>query len=60
MTQIRKIIKGNSKLKSYTVREILETMENVVKIQLGDVALTTETSPLQKNILNAFGLNVPK
>ena len=60
ISRIRNIIKANPKLRSMTVREVLEALEPIVKIKYsgryGEVI--TETGPLQQEIINAFGFTL--
>lgn len=59
--QIRNTIQDNKILKNLTVREIMENMETLVKITYSDRygQLYTETSPMQREIMQAFGIVIP-
>jgi transposase len=59
---IRKTIRTHDKLKHMTVREVLETLEPLVRLTYPNRygKLYTETSPLQRTILDAFGITLNK
>jgi transposase len=59
--QVRNITRTNEDLSSLTVREIMETMETLVKITYSGRygQLYTETGPLQRKIMEAFGVTIP-
>jgi transposase len=58
---IRNVIKSDPKLKNMTVREVTEAMEPIVKIRYSGRygELITEVGPLQRDIMRAFGLELP-
>ncbi len=60
-SKIRKTAKNNQMLKNLSVRDVMEQMETVTHIRLsnryGDVY--TETSPLQRHILDVFTIPLP-
>jgi transposase len=58
LSKIRSVIKSSPKLKSMTVREVLEAMETVVRIRYSGRygELMTELGPLQRDIVEAFGI----
>jgi transposase len=60
LSGIRKIIRANDKLKRMSVREVLEAMEPIVRMRFsgryGEVV--SEVGPLQREIMNAFGLHL--
>ena len=58
---IRNTIQSDESLKNLTVRETLETMEPLCLSRFSDRygKIYTETSPLQRNIMKAFGLQLP-
>jgi transposase len=59
--QIRNTIQEDKILKNLTVREIMENMETLVKITYSGRygQLYTETSPMQREIMKAFGVAIP-
>jgi hypothetical protein len=61
ISRMRAVIKNDKKLKSMTVREVLEAMETVVMIKYSGRygKLITETGPLQRDIMTAFGVDLP-
>lgn len=61
ISSIRSTIKTNKKLKYLTTREILEEMETLTKIKYSNHygQIFTEISPLQKEIMQAFGIKLP-
>lgn len=60
-SSIRSTIKRNKKLKYLTVREVLEEMETLTKIKYSNHygQIFTETTPLQKQIMQEFKIEVP-
>jgi hypothetical protein len=56
ISAIRRTISKDEALKNMTVREIMETMEPMVQIKFQGRygAVSSETSPLQRSILQAF------
>jgi len=58
--QIRNTIQEDKILKNLTVREIMEDMETLVKITYSGRygQLHTETSPIQREIMKAFGIAI--
>jgi transposase len=59
--QIRNTIKEDKILRNLTVREIMENMETLVKITYSGRygQLYTETSPIQREIMKTFGIDIP-
>ena len=59
--QIRNTTRDDKTLRNLTVREVMEDMETLVRItyegRYGQ--LYTETSPIQRKIMEAFGLTLP-
>jgi transposase len=60
LSRIRTIIKSDSRLRSMTVREVLEAMEPIMRIRYSGRygELFTETGPLQRDIMTVFGVNL--
>ncbi|MCL1894189.1 MAG: hypothetical protein FWG02_08155, partial [Holophagaceae bacterium] len=60
ISRIRMVAKGHDGLKHKGAREIIEAMESVVRITFEGKrnSLVTETSPLQRNIIETFGLKI--
>ncbi|MCG2760781.1 MAG: IS1634 family transposase [Candidatus Delongbacteria bacterium] len=60
--QIRNTIQDDKTLRNLTVREVIENMETMVQITYSGRygRLYTETSPIQRKIIEAFGLTIPK
>ncbi len=58
ISAIRKTARNHESLKNMTVREIMESMETLIQIKYQNRygQLYTETSPLQRNIMDAFKL----
>lgn len=58
---IRNTCNGNDELKNFTVREIMETLESLVRIKYAGRygAFYTEIGPKQRKILAAFGVSIP-
>lgn len=58
---IRNTIQGDSILKNLTVREVMENMETLVRIKYSHRygQLYTETNPIQRKIMDAFGVVIP-
>lgn len=61
ISSIRSTIKTNKKLKHLTVREVLEEMETLTRIKYSNRygQIFTETTPLQKYIMQEFGIKLP-
>jgi transposase len=61
ISRMRTVIKGHPKLKNLTVREVMEAMETIVLIKYSGRYghLITEAGPLQRDILDAFGVKLP-
>jgi hypothetical protein len=59
--RIRDTTSTDSKLWNLTIREVMETMESVVRIKYSGRygQLYTETGPMQRKIMEAFGLTIP-
>ncbi len=59
--QIRNTIQSDKILRNLTVREVMEDMETLVKITYSGRygQLYTETSPIQRKIMEVFGLTLP-
>jgi len=59
--RIRNISKQDKVLKNYTVREIMEHMETLVRIKFSGRygQLYTETYPIQRKIMEVFELSLP-
>jgi len=61
VSEIRQKTKNNKKLKCLSVRDVMEQMETLTQIKCsgryGEVL--TETSPIQREILSAFEVNLP-
>jgi transposase len=60
MSQMRTIAKENRDIRYMTLREIMEAMELIVKITYSGRygSAISETGPLQKTIIDAFGLDL--
>lgn len=60
ISHIRKTIKPDNNLKGLSVRDIMEAMEPLVKINYSGRygALYSETNPRQRNIMEAFNLSL--
>jgi len=58
--QIRNVIQENKILRNLTVREVMEDMETLVQIRYSHRygQLLTETNPIQRKIMEAFGVNI--
>ena len=58
---IRNISKDDKTLKNLTVREIMEQMETLVRIKFSGRygQLHTETTPIQRRIIEVFGITLP-
>lgn len=56
VSEIRQVTKANDKLKYLSVREVMEHMESLSEIKVSGKtkSMLTETSPLQRQILEAF------
>lgn len=61
ISQIRSTIQADKALRNLTVREVMEDMETLVQIKYSHRygQLYTETSPVQRNIMAAFGVTLP-
>ncbi len=61
ISSIRNMIQKDDKLKYFTTREVMEEMETLVKIKYSNRygQLFTETTPIQKQILKVFGVELP-
>lgn len=61
VSEIRKVLKKNKKLKNLTVRDVMEQMETLTRIKYsrhyGQVY--TETTPVQRDIMQVFGIALP-
>lgn len=62
ISQIRQTTKNHKELKHLSVRDTMEIMETFSQIKFAGQrkALPTETSPLQRKILSAFGVPLPE
>ncbi|MCL1894784.1 MAG: transposase, partial [Holophagaceae bacterium] len=60
ISRIRMVAKGHDVLKHKGAREIIEAMESVVRITFEGKrnSIVTETSPLQRKIIETFGLKI--
>jgi transposase len=61
MCRIRDTISTDRELWNLTVREVMETMESVVRIKYSGRyrQLYTEVGPMQRKIMKAFGVTIP-
>jgi len=61
ISQIRKTTQRDKILKNLTVREVIENMETLVKIKYSHRygQLYTEINPIQRKIMETFGLAIP-
>ncbi len=61
ISSIRSIIQTDDKLKHLTAREVMEEMETLTKITYSNRygQLFTETTPLQRHIMETFGIELP-
>ena len=61
VSSIRIEIKKDEKLKYFTVRKVMEEMETLVKIKYSNRygQVFTETTPIQRRIMNLFGIELP-
>jgi transposase len=61
LSQIRNVSKRDKKLRNLTVREIMEQMENLVQIKFSGRHghVLSEASPMQRHIMDVFGLTRP-
>jgi hypothetical protein len=61
VSSIRAAARGDERLRHLTVREIMEEMETLVRIKYskryGEVY--TETTPIQRRIMDVFGVELP-
>jgi len=59
--RVRDISKGDKVLRNLTVREIMEHMETLVRIKFEGRhgQLYSETNPIQRRIIEVFGLSLP-
>ena len=60
LSSIRNTIKADSRLNKLTTREVIEEMETLTKITYSGRygQLFTETTPLQRNIMEVFGIKL--
>ena len=60
-SEIRLTNKAYDKLKHLTVRETMELMETITKIKYSNRygCVFTETSPIQRDIIAAYGVEIP-
>jgi transposase len=60
ISSIRNIIKNDKKLKYLTTREVMEEMETLTKITYSNRYghILTETTPLQRHIIDVFGIQL--
>ena len=56
VSEIRQVTKAHDKLKYLSVREVMEHMESLSRIEISgkNKSMLTETSPIQRQILKAF------
>ena len=61
ISQIRNVIQEDKNLRNLTVREVMEDMETLVQIKYSHRygQLYTETNPIQRKIMDAFGVSMP-
>jgi len=61
VSEIRKVIRNNKKLKNLTVRDVMEQMETLTRIKYSKHygQVYTETTPLQRDIMQAFDIILP-
>lgn len=61
VSEIRKVTRGNEKLKKLTVRDVMEQMETLARIKFSKRygQVYTETTPLQRDIMQAFDVSLP-
>lgn len=61
ISSIRNITQANDKLKYLTAREVMEEMETLTKITYSNRygQIFTETTPLQRHIMEAFEIKLP-
>ena len=60
LSQIRAVSKQNQEIKRLSIREIMEAMESIVEVKYSGKygSLITETDPLHRSIMDAFGVSV--
>jgi transposase len=60
LSQIRNVAKNSEALKHKTIREIMEAMETVTEIRYSGKygKILTEIDPLQRDIMEAFGISI--
>jgi transposase len=60
LSQVRQFARQNSTLKRLGVREIMETMETIVEVRYSGRYgnIVTEANPLQRNIIDVFGISI--
>jgi hypothetical protein len=60
ISSIRNTIQSDKKLKYFTAREVLEEMETISRIKYSNRygQLFTETTPLQRHIMQTFGIEL--
>ena len=61
ISQIRNVTQEDKILRNLTVREVMEDMETLVQIKYSNRygQLYTETNPIQRKIMTAFGVTIP-
>lgn len=61
VSSIRAAARGDEKLRHLTVREIMEEMETLVRIKYSNRygEVFTETTPIQRRIMDVFGVELP-
>ena len=61
ISSIRSTIQADNKLKYLTVRELMEEMETLTKIKYSNHygQIFTETTPMQRHVLEVFGIGLP-
>ena len=61
VSEIRKVTRGNEKLKNLTVRDVMEQMETLTRVKFSKRygQVYTETTPLQRDIMLAFDVSLP-
>jgi transposase len=60
LSGVRAVVKNHQSLKRLRVREIMEQMESLTKVKYSGRygSIITETDPLQRDIMNAFGVSI--
>lgn len=61
VSEIRNVTRANEKLKRLTVRDVMEQMETLTRIKFSKRygQIYTETTPLQRDIMQAFDVSLP-